>query len=366
MEQNFAQLTELVGPSPESDRLADLRLWAVREHERLTPVFRERLAKGFVREGHGDLHLGNIVFIDEALTAFDCIDFSDELRWNDVMSDVAFLFMDLLDRGASELAWTFLDRYLEETGDFAGLTVLPYYVVYRALVRAKIHLIRAQQAEAAPTGKPRLMAAFAAYLELASQFARPHRGGIVAMHGLSGSGKSTAALALSTRLGAIRIRTDVERKRLHGLKPLASTASAVARGAYDAKVTRQVYAHVAGLASRAAHAGFRVVLDGAFLKRWQRNVADAAASDANVPFVIVAMEAPVEKLRERITRRLHSGTDASEATEAVLDHQITSYDPLEHDELAWTVRMAAGEAPDPLDVERLDRMLTPRIGGPTR
>lgn len=358
-QQNFTQLAELMGASADADRLADLRLWMTREHARLTPVFRERLARGYVREGHGDLHLGNIVFIDDQLTAFDCIDFSDALRWNDVMSDVAFLFMDLLDRGAPQLAWTFLDRYLEETGDFTGLEVLPYYVVYRALVRAKIHLIRAQQAEVVPTGKPRLMAAFLAYLELASQFAKPHRGGIVAMHGLSGSGKSTAAVAIAAQLGAVRIRTDVERKRLHGLKPLAPTASAVARGAYDTKVTRQVYAHVAGLACRAAHAGFRVVIDGAFLKRWQRNVADAAARDAGVPFVIVAMDAPVEILRERISRRLAARSDASEATQAVLDHQISGFDPLEHDELAWTLRMAVGDNPDPLDVERLDRMLTP-------
>ena len=356
---NLNQLQTMLSITPDRNRMAGLRLWSLQEHERLTSVFQQRLERGRVREGHGDLHLGNIVDIDGELTAFDCIDFSDALRWNDVMSDVAFLFMDLVDRGAPALAWTFLDRYLEETGDFDGLEVLPFYVVYRALVRAKIHVVRAQQLTVLPSARPRLMAACCDYMDLASTYARIRRGGIVVMHGLSGSGKSTVAAAAAATLGAVRVRTDVERKRLHGLRPNARTASALARGAYDARFTRRVYAHVAGLASRAARAGFRVVIDGAFLKRWQRNVAAAAARDAGVPFVVLALDAPVPVLRERILRRLAMGQDASEATEAVLDHQISAYDPLEPDELQWTVRIDAGDGPAPLDLQRVDRMLTP-------
>jgi aminoglycoside phosphotransferase family enzyme len=143
--QNFEQMLPLVKTVTEVRTLRMLRQWTEREHGARRDAFERRRGEGFVRECHGDLHLGNITMIDGRPVPFDCIEFNDELRWIDVMSEVAFLAMDLEDRGRRDLAWRFLNRYLEATGDYAGIPVLRFYLVYRALVRAKVHLIRSRQ-----------------------------------------------------------------------------------------------------------------------------------------------------------------------------------------------------------------------------
>jgi len=140
--QNFEQLLPLVKSAPDDRALRELRLWTKREFAARGEALAARRKQGFVRECHGDLHLRNIVLLDGRPVPFDCIEFNAELRWIDVMSEVAFLAMDLEDRGRRDLAWRFLGRYLEATGDYAGLAVLPFYLVYRALVRAKVHLLR--------------------------------------------------------------------------------------------------------------------------------------------------------------------------------------------------------------------------------
>ena len=313
----------LAGAASPAERrtIEALHTWTEREHAARNAAFRGRREGGFVRECHGDLHLGNIAVIDGEVTIFDCIEFNEQMRWIDVMSEVAFTAMDLQDRGHAELAHRFVNAYLEITGDYAGLSVLRFYLVYRALVRAKIALLRAIQL---PPGEARapLYAERDGYLRLAEAYARSPEPAILITHGITGCGKTTLSQALLEQIGAIRIRTDVERKRLHGLAPTSRSDAATARMLYGADATRRTYDHVLHLAASVAAAGFVAIVDGTFLRRWQRDRFRRLAAELGIPFVIVAFSASEGVLRRRVAERARRGTDASDADVAVLEHQL--------------------------------------------
>jgi hypothetical protein len=337
--QNFRQM--LAVASDEADRrlLENLRSWTEQEAARCRPLFESRNRDGFVRECHGDLHLGNIALINGTITLFDCIEFNPSMRWIDVMSDVGFLVMDLRDRKRPDLAARFLNAYLELTGDYAGLAVLRFYVAYRALVRAKVACLRAAQTNSAGNDvRERLVDEYRTYLALAADAAEDRRPSLLITHGVTGSGKTTRAQAVVDEVGAIRIRSDVERKRLLGLAPSDGTASTLNEGAYSSDVTRRTYEHLAALARTALAAGFTVIVDAAFLQRWQRDQMRRIASDLDITFAIADCSAPEPVLRERVMRRLRAGSegrrDASEATIDVLEHQLANADPLSAEELA--------------------------------
>jgi len=321
LEDARGNFTAITGTLEAADRarLDALREWTERECARCTPVFAARRREGFVRECHGDLHLGNIALVGGAVTLFDCIEFNPAMRWIDVMSDVAFLVMDLRDRNRPDLAARFLNTYLERTGDYGGLGVLRFYTVYRALVRAKIAWLR-------QAGTP-----FHSYVALALRETTPPAPSVVITHGVAGSGKSTRAQAL-VDAGAVAVRSDVERKRLHGLPPDARTASNTGGGLYTAAISRATYDRLASLARTIVAAGYTVVVDATFLKRAQRDLLRGVAAERRVPFVIADCSAPAPVLRERVARRLSRGGDASEATLDVLAQQLASEEPLGPDE----------------------------------
>ena len=332
--QNFEQVLPLARSAQDERVLRSLRRWTEREFARGRSVFDARKAHGMVRECHGDLHLGNIVLHDGRPVPFDCIEFNDGLRWIDVMNEAAFLAMDLEDRGRRDLAWRFLNRYLEATGDYAGLAVLPFYLVYRALVRAKVHLMRSRQAGLPRTEKARLARAFQGYLALAARLAAPRRPALILAHGLSGSGKTTMTQPLVEALGAVRVRSDLERKRAHGLAPLAPSGSGVGTGIYSPQANTATYLRLGELAQEALRAGFSVVVDAAFLKRAERDAFRAIAERLEAPFTILEFRAPLEVLHSRITHRLARADDASEADLAVLEHQLEAREPLTPAEMA--------------------------------
>jgi aminoglycoside phosphotransferase family enzyme/predicted kinase len=313
----------------DGQRIDALLQWTRKRHEEIADVIDRRRSAGSVRACHGDLHLGNIATIDGHPTPFDAISFDDDLRIIDVMSDVAFLAMDFRFRGRSDLASRFLDRYLAVTGDYEGLAVLRFYAVYRAAVRAMVACERARQAAA---GSDALREA-GRYLEVAEALARPPVPELIITHGLSGSGKTTATQPLLERLGAIRVRTDVERKRMHGMRDTERGGDAL----YGAEATRAVYLRARDIARVALSAGIPVIVDGAFLRRWQRALFADLASELRVPFRIAAFDCPLDVLRERVTARATRGDDASDAGLAVLDAQLASREPLAASERAHAI-----------------------------
>jgi aminoglycoside phosphotransferase family enzyme/predicted kinase len=314
--QNFLQIAPRLEDPDDRRRLDDLERWSRAEHESLAPLMAARKRDGFVRECHGDLHLGNLAWVDGRLLVFDCIEFNPALRWIDIQSEIAFCYMDLLQHGRADLAWLLLNVWLERTGDYAGLALLRYYAVYRALVRAKVAVLRAGQT--AGEEHARALADARVTLMLATALTRPQPVRLDITHGLSGSGKTTVTRTLMQAPGAIRLRSDVERKRLAGLAPLAHSRSGVGWGLYAADATRRTYETLAALAAGLLDAGWPVIVDATFIARWQRDLLRQTARTRGVAFRILDFDVPVATLRARILRRSRDGGDASEADLAVL------------------------------------------------
>ncbi len=306
---------------------AQLRPWLQAQAEQLHDTWLLRQAQGHIVEGHGDLHLANAVVLGDEVTAFDCIEFDPALRWIDGLNDIAFMVMDLLAHARADLAWRFLNAYLDERGDHAGLPVLRYYLVYRALVRALVARLRGDQG---------VQAQGPDYLALALQLIEPTRPRLLITHGASGSGKSFVAGQLLEQVGAIRLRADVVRKRLFGLGPGAASSSQVAGGIYDAQTTEATYARLLKLAQVALAAGWPVIVDATFLHAADRARFHALAQHLALPFHILHCEAPEAVLRARIVARRAQGQDASEADLAVLEAQLAQVLPLLDSERAHT------------------------------
>jgi len=316
--------------------LSQLRRWESAAFERLQPVVAQRQAQGFVRECHGDLHMGNVTVVDGRTIVFDCIEFNDDFRWIDVLSDVAFMAMDLHAHDLPHLAHRFINGYLELSGDYGGVELLNYYLVHRALVRAKVGLLSVAQCAASNASAAAAKRAEAdRYLELALRFSRDEgkRPTLMVTHGLSGSGKSTLTQGLLEAAGAIRIRADVERKRLAGLGPLdRSGTQACAARLYGDDMTAATYARLTHLAMPALKSGHHVILDATFLRRAQRDAARQLAAAQGVRCVILDFAADEGVLRERLRKRADLGVDPSDADEAVLSAQMRTAEPLQADE----------------------------------
>ena len=339
--QNFEQMLPLVSAKADIALLARLRDWSVREHAALAAVFAARKRDGWVRECHGDLHLGNIALLAGVPTPFDGIEFNPDFRWIDVMNEIAFLVMDLLDHGLPRLAFRFLNAYLEFTGDYAGLRVLRFYLVYRALVRAKVSCLRAHQAGIVAHEKSEVEREYRRHLHLAERLAAPAHAAMLIMHGLSGSGKTTIAQNLLEALGAVRLRSDVERKRLFGIAAGARSGSGLDEGLYAPQASVRTYARLAELARAVLAARFPVIVDAAFLKRDERERFAGLARDAGARFLIAACTASPAVLRARVAARERDAGDASEAGLAVLERQCASAQPLAEDEAAHVMTLNA-------------------------
>ena len=362
---NFTEIRPLLPPSEDLAALEALEAWTRREHASRYATFAGRREAGFVRECHGDLHLGNIALVAGDPMIFDCIEFNDRMRWIDVMSEAAFTVMDLAHRGRPDFAHRFLNAYLQTAGDYAGVAVLRFYLVYRAMVRAKVACLRAAQL---PAGAASTAAwnDYRDFVRLAGAYAAPTPAAVIVNHGFAGCGKTTLSQALLEQVGAIRIRTDVERKRLHGLGAHERSHSRIASDLYASAVTRTTYHYVASLARAVVGGGSLVIVDATFLERWQRDLFRNLAAQLQVPFVILDVTASEQRLRERLLERARGGDDASEAGIAVLEHQLRMHEPLASDERGDVV-VYDGERPLG-DAARPDswRTLRDRLAGKVR
>lgn len=312
-------LAALAGAAPvlPADAGASVTAWLRQQWAGLQQLAADRAAQGRVRECHGDLHLANIVTLGEEVVAFDCIEFDATLRSIDVVDDVAFAFMDFAARGRPDLGWRFLNAWVEELGDHGALPLLRFCTVGRALVRAQVEHLRAAGSEAAVR-----------YARAAVEWTQPAAPRLYITHGLPGSGKTFASQRLLERVGAVRIRSDVERKRLFGLDPLADSR-ALGLELYTPAVTQRTYERLFLLARTVLRGGISVVLDAAFLRHAERDAARALAAELGVPYAILACEAPLPVLRQRLQARRG---DASEADASVLDQLAAAAQPLRADE----------------------------------
>lgn len=311
---------------------------------RLDTGLRDRTDQGHVRECHGDLHLGNIALIEDRLIAFDCLEFDRALRSIDTIDETAFLWMDLLAHERPDLAFAFLNAWLEASGDFAGLPYLRLYAVHRALVRAKVAAI-AQDGETPVRPDQRARA----YLGAAAAQLDVSAPRLIITRGLSASGKSTVARQLAPRLGAIHCRSDVERKRLHDMQATDRSGDGIDAGIYSKQASDATYARLADVARTALAARFPVVVDAAFLSAARRRQFRDLARAAGLSFLILDCTAPEAVLRTRLADRRG---DASDAGIQVLERQFATVEPISGDEEAVCLTVDTHQGADIAELAR--------------
>ena len=277
-----------------------------------------RRAAGKVRRCHGDLHLRNICVFEDKPMLFDCLEFSEELATIDVLYDFAFLLMDLEHRGLSDLANAAANRYLDLTEDDEGLAALPLFLSLRAAIRAHVTAAAANH-DGSPGDLARQIAEARSYFHNAQAVLNPQPCRLIAIGGLSGSGKSTIARRLAallgTRPGSRVLRSDVIRKRLHGVMPEMPLPNA----AYGPDTSRRVYDSLCVKANVALEAGYTVIIDSLALREEERRSFAAVATEAKVPFLGIWLEAPATMMVSRLRSRKN---DASDATPEVLQAQL--------------------------------------------
>lgn len=317
--ENFEQTEAFIDITIPRGYYLDLRDYSYGFLQERKDLFRKRIEEGRVREGHGDLHTENIYYDGQRLYILDCIEFNERFRFQDTASDVAFLTMDLEAKGYEVDSWRFLNAYLESSGDFGMLEVLRFYKIYRAYVRGKIHSFQLGTVEEA---KRRARG----YFELAWRYlVEEPRRFLIATCGPMGSGKTTLAKELASRLKAVLVRSDALRKLSLGLDPSDHRYEPFGHGIYSPEVTERVYAAMAEVAQGVLEAGYGVVLDATFSRASQRRMMIALARRLGVPYLFLKVECPPEVLRERLSRR----EDISDGRVEILEDHLRAFEPPE-------------------------------------
>jgi uncharacterized protein len=326
-------------PAAESNALAQTSRAA---YERIVPLLRERGRRGLIRRIHGDLHLGNIVLIGGKPVLFDAIEFSDIIASGDVFYDLAFLLMDLLERGLPQAANIVLNRYLAATHrdeDLDALATLPFFLSLRAAIRAKV--TAARMARAKPSEQAAIAKSARAYFDFARRAIAPAPPKLIAVGGLSGSGKSRLARELAPYIapmpGAVIVRSDVERKVMFG----AGETDKLPETAYAPAVTERVYAAAAEKARRILAAGHSAIVDAVFARPQERNALADAAKAAAVTLHGLFLTASLATRLARVGGRAKDASDAGESVARAQEHYDLGG-------LDWTQIDAAGKPADTL------------------
>jgi hypothetical protein len=331
----FAERPDLFDPPTARKLTVDSRLaFAI-----VRPILLKRGEAGFIRRCHGDLHLRNIVLIDGEPTLFDAVEFSDEIASGDVLYDLAFLLMDLEERGLRAAANRLFNRYLapEPSEALTGLIALPLFLSLRAAIRAKVEAASAERLEGEKFDETRALAR--RYFDCAVRFLAYVPPRLLAVGGLSGVGKSTLAQALAPEIGrapgALWLRSDVERKAMFGIGETVRLPAS----AYASDVTRDVYERLIVKARTALRAGQAVLIDATFAAAAERSAVTAVATEAGVAFAGLFLDAPLATRLERIGSRR---ADASDADAEVARRQRA--EPVA--EKGWAAVAASGSLSD--------------------
>ena len=345
LEQNAAAFREAPALFP-ADLAGKLDHAARSTFERLRSLLASRGRRGLVRQGHGDLHLGNIALLQERPVPFDAIEFDPDVAAGDVLYDLAFLLMDLQERRLGRAANIVFNGYfarLQSAEDLDGLAALPFFMSLRAAIRAKVTVSRLQYAGA--KDQATLNEAAKAYFQLATELLSPPPPTLVAIGGLSGTGKSSLARELAPHVapvpGALLLRSDVERKRLFGVAETERLPS----DAYSAEASARVYGIVADKAARVLAAHHSVIVDAVFAKPEERAAVEAIAASTGSAFRGLFLVADIQTRINRVGTR---GLDASDANAAVALQQ----ESFALGRIEWVEIDASGSLPETLERSR--------------
>jgi hypothetical protein len=297
---------------------------------RRAALLAKRVRDGRVRDGHGDLHAGNICLLGRRVVAYDCLEFSARLRQADTAADIAFLYMDLLHHGRPALASALMEEYLRRSGDWEVRLLVPFYACYRAVVREKVESFRLADPGIARAAKAAAARRAAGYFHLARNLARRDaRPRLLLVGGLPASGKSFLAAALADRAGAVHINSDRVRKELAGAPPGERLVASVGAGIYTPGITEMTYREMLVQAERELRAGGSVVLDASFQRATHRRRAAALAREVGALAVEVECVCPVRVARARLEARGREGTSVSDAGWAVFRAMRRTFAPFD-------------------------------------
>lgn len=328
IDENYDQTVGFIGGPQTQQQFDETRAYTDDFFTTQQAVLQQRMEQDKIRACHGDLHLNNICDWQDQLLLFDCIEFNEPFRFVDVMFDIAYIIMDLTVQGRKDLAAAFLSHYVEQTGDWKGLQVLPLYVSRQSYVRGKVTSFLLNDPSVSEQEKQKAAATAAPYYTLAWSYVQPQQGRLLVMSGLSGSGKSTVARQLSRDLGAIHLRSDAVRKHLGGI-PVNQRGD---DSLYTPAMSHKTYDRLTELGVLLASQGYTVVLDAKFDRAAARQGAIAQARAQNIPFTLVHCTAPADVLRQRVQDRQG---DIADATVAVLAQQ--TFEPFAAEEKSCLV-----------------------------
>ncbi len=324
-EENYLQSQSYIGRGQTQKQLQETKAYTDEAFTKWQECFQNRIKHNKIRECHGDLHLRNICLWKNKIFLFDCIEFNEAFRYVDTMYDVAFTVMDCDARGHHDLGYAFLNTYLEDTGDWEGLEVLPLYLSRQAYVRAKVTSFLLDRSNMSVDQTQHLQTQAQAYYTLAWRYTQPQSGRLILMSGLSGSGKSTVARKLACLIGAIHIRSDAVRKHLADI-PLQQRGDA---SLYTPVLTQQTYDRLCDLGIRLATLGYTVILDAKYDRINNRQRVLNQAKAVNVSAAILVCTAPLAVLRQRLQQRTD---DIADATAELLTSQQATSEALTKDE----------------------------------
>ena len=335
--QNFEQIAPFLSKPADIQQLERLAAWADQQFEQHQTLLQERKKQGFIRDCHGDLHLANIILYKNKPVLFDRLEFNEDLRWTDVIADLAFLVMDLTEKKQTNFANQLVNTYLYYTEDYQGLALLPYYLSYRAVVRAKIALFRLKQEGLNNEEQKEIQRDYYNYIKLAEFYTRPAKPYLLITHGFSGSGKTTIAKNAVNYCGAIQINSDIIRKNLFNIPLHTSSNSALNSGIYTAAATKETYKKLENLAEIIIKAGFTALVDASFLQHVQRTAFYKLAKQLKTPFYILHCQVNDSEIEQRLKNRLNNPTRISEADLTILIDQKKNIEPLTNTEKEHTL-----------------------------
>lgn len=327
-DENFAQTEKYIGCTISSDQYSSIRSYVDRFFKENSSYLRERVEKHRIRDCHGDLHLEHIC-IHEGITIFDCIEFNERFRFSDVAAEVAFLAMDLDFNGYPAYARRFVEAYIDCTHD-EGIKVLHnFYRCYYSYVRGKVVSFRLDDPATTEQERNTVKETARHYFTLSHRYAMgtviPY---LIAMTGLTGTGKTVCARELARRLGARLIQTDVVRKEIAGLSPHEHRYDPVGNGIYSPEMSRRTYEEARRRAEEAITRGESVVLDATHLHDSEREAAWKIAERKGARFHLVNCLCPEETVKERLSARLGRPGEASDGRWEIYVHQRERVDPL--------------------------------------
>ncbi|PPS43971.1 AAA family ATPase [Chroococcidiopsis sp. TS-821] len=319
IDENYDQTVKYISGPQTRSQFEETKKYTDNFFAQRQQLFSERIANDWIRECHGDLHLRNICLWHDKILLFDCIEFNEPFRFVDVMFDIAYAVMELEMLQRPDLGNAYLNTYIEQTGDWEGLQVLPLYLSRQAYVRAKVNSFLLDDPGVPETVKQEAAKTAAAYYKLAWEYTKPRQGKLILMSGLSGSGKSTVARQLARKTGAIHIRSDAVRKHLAGIPLLERGGDEI----YTAEMTQKTYARLLDLGIMLASQGYTVILDAKYDRTSLRHAAIAEAQAQQIPLQIIHCTAPVEVLRDRLSSRTG---DIADATVDLLEAQQAAFE----------------------------------------